>query len=80
MLVQVYDNNVNQALRVLKRKLQHNGVLRDAKRHVFHLSPSEERRRKRAAAQKRARKTATKLDQQAYEPHHAPGAHYRRRR
>lgn len=79
MLVKVHDNNVSQALRVLKRKLQHNGVLRDAKRHEFYLSPSEERRRKQAAAQKRARKTAAKPDRQAYEPHHAPGAHLRRR-
>ena len=48
MLVTVKSNNVEQALRVLKKKLQKEGVLKDIKRKQYYEKPSEKRARKNA--------------------------------
>src|SRR3954467_12307335 len=63
MQVLVRDNNVDQALRVLKKKLQREGVFREMKRRRAHEKPSEERNRKKAEAIRRARKMARKQAQ-----------------
>ena len=41
MQVFVRDNNVDQALKVLKRKMQREGVFREMKRRRFYEKPSE---------------------------------------
>ena len=56
MLVSVRDNNVDQALRALKKKLQREGVYREMKMRRFYEKPSEKRAREQAAAVRRARK------------------------
>jgi len=61
--VLVRDNNVDQALRVLKKKLQRDGFFRDLKRKKFYEKPSERRTRERSEAVRRARKSARKLAQ-----------------
>jgi small subunit ribosomal protein S21 len=58
--VLVRDNNVEQALRVLKKKLQREGVLREMKQHRYYEKPSERTVRERAEAIRRARKLARK--------------------
>ena len=63
MLVQVRDNNVDQALRVLKKKMQREGSFREMKRHVHYEKPSEKRAREKAEAVRRARKLARKRAQ-----------------
>ncbi len=60
MQVLVRDNNVDQALRVLKKKLQREGVLRDLKRHRYYEKPSEVIVREKGEAIRRARKLARK--------------------
>jgi small subunit ribosomal protein S21 len=60
MQVLVRDNNVDQALRVLKRKLQREGVMREMKRRKAYEKPSERRVRAKADAVRRARKAALK--------------------
>lgn len=60
MQVQVRDNNVDQALRVLKKKLQREGVFREMKLRQHYEKPSEKRARERAEAIRRARKLARK--------------------
>jgi small subunit ribosomal protein S21 len=60
MHVLVRDNNVDQALRVLKKKLQREGVLRELKRRRAYEKPSERRVRERADAVRRSRKAALK--------------------
>ena len=60
MQVQVRDNNVDQALRVLKKRLQREGVFREMKLRKYFEKPSEERVRKKAEAVRRARKNARK--------------------
>jgi small subunit ribosomal protein S21 len=61
--VLVRDNNVDQALKVLKRKLQREGVFREIKRKKFYEKPSEKRAREKGEAIRRARKSARKLAQ-----------------
>ncbi|MCE2522526.1 MAG: 30S ribosomal protein S21 [Rhodobacteraceae bacterium] len=60
MHVQVRDNNVDQALRVLKKKLQREGVFREMKLRQHYEKPSEKRAREKAEAIRRARKLARK--------------------
>ena len=60
MQVLVRDNNVEQALRVLKKKLQREGVFREMKRAAFYEKPSEKAAREKSEAIRRARKLARK--------------------
>jgi small subunit ribosomal protein S21 len=56
----VRDNNVEQALRVLKKKMQREGVFREMKRASFYEKPSERAVREKSEAIRRARKLARK--------------------
>jgi small subunit ribosomal protein S21 len=58
--VLVRDNNVGQALRVLKKKMQREGVFREMKVRRFYEKPSEKTTREKAEAIRRARKLARK--------------------
>jgi len=58
--VLVRDNNVDQALRVLKKKMQREGLLRELKQRRFYEKPSERATREKAEAIRRARKLARK--------------------
>ncbi|MBB5713136.1 30S ribosomal protein S21 [Sphingomonas xinjiangensis] len=60
MQVVVRENNVDQALRVLKKKLQREGVYREMKLRRHYEKPSEKRAREHAAAISRARKADRK--------------------
>ncbi len=60
MQVFVRDNNVEQALRVLKKKMQREGVFREMRRRRFYEKPSEEAARKKSDAVRRRRKLARK--------------------
>jgi small subunit ribosomal protein S21 len=59
----VRDNNVDQALRVLKKKLQRDGLFREIKRRRAYEKPSERKSRERTEAIRRGRKVARKLAQ-----------------
>jgi small subunit ribosomal protein S21 len=59
----VRDNNVDQALKALKKKMQREGTFREMKRHVHYEKPSEKRARQAAEAVRRARKLARKKAQ-----------------
>lgn len=63
MQVLVRDNNVDQALRALKKKLQREGVFREMKLRDHYEKPSEKRAREKAEAVRRARKVARKRAQ-----------------
>lgn len=56
----VRDNNVEQALRVLKKKMQREGVFREMKRRRFYEKPSEQAAREKSDAVRRLRKAARK--------------------
>ena len=53
MQVSVRDNNVDQALRALKKKLQREGVFREMKLRQHFEKPSEKRAREKAEAIRR---------------------------
>ena len=63
MQVIVRDNNVDQALRALKKKMQREGVFRELRRRKAYEKPSERRNREKAEGIRRARKLARKKAQ-----------------
>ena len=63
MQVLVRDNNVEQAMRVLKKKMQREGVFREMKARRSYEKPSEKRVREKAEAIRRTRKAARKQAQ-----------------
>ncbi len=85
MQVFVRDNNIDQALRMLKRKLQREGLFREMKRRRFYEKPSEKSTRQKSEAVRRRRKllrkqaihegliaAPNKLDQRGRSPHASP--------
>ena len=63
MQVSVRDNNVDQALRALKKKMQREGIFREMKLRNFYEKPSERKAREKAEAIRRVRKLARKKAQ-----------------
>ncbi len=61
--VVVRDNNIDQALRALKKKMQREGIFREMKMRRAYEKPSERRAREAAEAVRRARKLARKRAQ-----------------
>lgn len=64
-MVEIYvrQNNVDQALRALKKKMQNEGILREMKTRKHYEKPSEKRVREKAEGVRRARKLARKRAQ-----------------
>lgn len=60
MQVTVRDNNVDQALKVLKKKMQREGIFREMKLRRAYEKPSEKKAREKAEAVRRARKLERK--------------------
>jgi small subunit ribosomal protein S21 len=58
--VSVRDNNIDQALRALKKKMQREGIFREMKMRKHYEKPSEKRVREAAESVRRARKLARK--------------------
>jgi len=61
--VSVRDNNVDQALRALKKKMQREGIFREMKLRNYYEKPSEKKAREKAEAIRRVRKLARKRSQ-----------------
>ena len=78
MQVLVRDNNVDQALKALKKKMQREGIFREMKLRGHYEKPSEKRAREKAEAVRRARKLARKKLQREgllpIKPKPVPGA------
>ena len=69
MQVLVRDNNVDQALKALKKKMQREGIFREMKLRRHFEKPSERRVREEAEAVRRARKlTRKKLQREGLLP------------
>ena len=67
MYVSVRDNNVDQALRVLKKKMQREGMFREMKNRRAYEKPSERRAREMAESIRRVRKLMRKrLEREGY--------------
>jgi small subunit ribosomal protein S21 len=76
--VLVRDNNVDQALKVLKKRMQREGIFREMKLRSHYEKPSERKTREKAEAIRRARKLARKKMQREgllpMKPRVVPGA------
>ena len=59
----VRDNNIEQAIKILKKKMQREGMFREMKRRNAYEKPSEKRAREKGEAIRRTRKAARKLAQ-----------------
>ena len=67
MHVVVRDNNIDQALKVLKKKMQREGIFREMKLRRSYEKPSERKAREKAEAIRRARKLERKrLDREGF--------------
>jgi small subunit ribosomal protein S21 len=65
--VLVRDNNVDQALRALKKKMQREGIFREMKLRRNYEKPSERKAREKAEAVRRYRKLLRKrMDREGY--------------
>ena len=51
--VTVFNNNVDGALKVLKRKVKNSGMMLDLKKKAYYIKPSEIKREKRNLAKLR---------------------------
>ena len=60
MQVLVRDNNVDQALKALTKRMQREGIFREMKLRGHYEKPSEKKAREKAEAVRRARKLARK--------------------
>lgn len=60
--VEVRNNNVESAIRLLGRKVKQEGLIREVRKRQYYEQPSTAKRRRRAEAQVRWRKTLARLD------------------
>ena len=65
MIVEVRNDNVDQAIRVLKKKLQQDGLFNELREREFFTSRSEKRRRSKAAAIRRQKREGVKREEEA---------------
>jgi small subunit ribosomal protein S21 len=54
--VSVDGDNVERALKALKRKMANEGIYKELKKRKFFMKPSEEKKRKEREAERRRRK------------------------
>lgn len=54
MLVEVKDNNVDAALKVLKKKLRKEGIPGEMVKRMFYRKPSDQNKKRKAVAKRRA--------------------------
>ena len=67
MYIAVRENNVDQALRVLKKKMQREGMFREMKNRRNFEKPSERRAREAAESTRRVRKLMRKrMEREGY--------------
>lgn len=60
-IVRVDGENVDQALKMLKKKIEREGLIREIKRHAYYEKPTEVRRKKLLKARRKQQKLQRKL-------------------
>ena len=67
MRVEVRNNNVDKALRILKKKLQEDGLFNELRKREFAMSRGERRRKDKAASKRRTlRQLQKRLEEKGY--------------
>jgi len=59
--VRVDGDNIEKALRIFKKKVMNDGILKELKKKQFYEKPSEKRRRRKAEARRRHLKAQSLL-------------------
>lgn len=60
LTVQVYNDDINKALRKFKNKVKNSGKLDDCRKHEYYEKPTTKRKREKAAAVARYKKQLSK--------------------
>jgi small subunit ribosomal protein S21 len=58
--IEVFDNQIEPALKSLKREMLKGGVFKEMKRRAYYEKPSVKRKRKQAEARRKRRKAASR--------------------
>ena len=67
MRVDVRNNNVEKAIRILKKKLTEDGFFNELREREFYMSRGEKRRHERAASKRRLKRNLEKrMEEQGY--------------
>jgi len=65
--VEVRNNNVDKAMRILKKKLTEDGFFNELREREFYMSRGEKRRHERAASIRRQKRSLEKrMEEQGY--------------
>ena len=56
MDIKIYENDIEKALKILKRQLQKEGLFKEIKKRSFYEKPSEKKKRKQREARKKRMK------------------------
>ncbi|GAB7140532.1 30S ribosomal protein S21 [Deferribacterales bacterium RsTz2092] len=59
-IVRVDDDNVERALKILKKNVERDGLIREIKRHAYYEKPTEVRRKKLQKARRKQQKLQRK--------------------
>lgn len=62
-VVKVDGENVDFALRLLKKKIEREGLIREIKKHTYYEKPTEVRRKKILKARRKQQKLVRKLQE-----------------
>ncbi|MGB9731529.1 MULTISPECIES: 30S ribosomal protein S21 [Calditerrivibrio] len=62
-VVKVDGENVDHALKLLKKKVEREGLVRDIKKHAYYEKPTEVKRRKILKAKRKQQKLVRKLQE-----------------
>jgi small subunit ribosomal protein S21 len=62
-VVRVEGDNVDYALKLLKKKVEREGLIREIKRHTYYEKPTEVRRKKLLKARRKQQKLQRKLQE-----------------
>ena len=60
MRIEVFDNQIEPALKALKRAMLNGGAFKEMKRRAYYEKPSVKRKRKQAEARKKRRRAASR--------------------
>ena len=67
MRIEVRNNNVDKAMRILKKKLTEDGFFNELREREFYISKGEKKRHERAAAKRRQKRNLeTRMEEQGY--------------
>lgn len=62
-MVKVDGDNVDFAIRLLKKKVEREGLIREIKKHAYYEKPTEVRRKKILKARRKQQKLVRKLQE-----------------